>query len=139
MSAAQDLVTAYLEWLKDNMSVREVEGWVEISTPFLDRHNDYLQIYVRADGDQLTLTDDSYVIQDLLGSGCDVSTPRRRELLERIVHAFGIQVENDELTVRATKANFAQRKHSLLQAMLSVNDLFLTSRSTVRTLFIEEV
>ena len=33
-------------WLKDKTTLREVDGeWVEITTPYLDRHNDALQIY----------------------------------------------------------------------------------------------
>lgn len=140
MNNPQDLVASYLHWLKDNITTRAVDGdWVQISTPFLDRHNDYMQIYVKADGSHLTLSDDGYVLSDLVASGCDVSTPRRKELLEQIVRGFGVNLSDDELTVSATMDSFAQRKHSLLQAMVSVNDLFLTSRHTVRGLFLEEL
>jgi len=136
---AHDLVTSYLQWHRQNITVRDVDGWVQITAPFLDRHNDHIQIYVRSDGDNFILTDDGYIINDLLASGCDVSTPRRRELLDQIIRGFGVHIADDELTTQATKATFAQRKHALLQAMVSVNDLFFTSRSTVRGLFLEEV
>lgn len=139
MSTAQELVASYLEWLKQNITAQDVGKWVQISTPFLDRHNDYTQIYVKAVADGLVLTDDGYVLGDLTASGCDVTSPRRRELLGQIVRGYGVQLEKDELTVRATAETFAQRKHALLQAMLNVNDLFLTSRSTVRGLFFEEI
>lgn len=139
MNTSQELVTSYLDWLKQNITVREINEWIQISTPFLDRHNDYLQIYVRSNGEQLTLSDDGYVLADLISSGCDISTPRRRELLDQIIRGFGVHLEKDELLTRATKSNFAQRKHALLQAMVSVNDLFLTSRNTVRGLFLEEL
>lgn len=139
MTTPQDLVTTYVDWLKQNITIRQVDGWVQMSTPFLDRHNDFMQIYVKADGDNLVLTDDGYVLNDLAASGCDTTTPRRRELLENIIRGYGVHLDHDELTVRATPATFAQRKHSLLQAMMSVGDLFLTSRSTVRGLFLEEV
>ncbi|MFZ5825499.1 MAG: DUF1828 domain-containing protein [Bacillota bacterium] len=139
MKPVHDLVASYLDWLKSTITVKDLDGWSQNSTPFLDRHNDYLQIYVKADGDSFLLTDDGFVLADLSASGCDIATPRRRELLTQIVNGFGLQVEDDELTTRATTSTFAQRKHSLLQAMISVNDLFLTSRSTVRGLFLEEV
>lgn len=139
MTTPLDLVTAYVEWIREHITVREVDGWVQVSSPFLDRHNDYMQIYVKAEGENLVLTDDGYVLNDLTASGCDIDTPRRRELLENIIRGHGVQLDHDELTVRATPTTFAQRKHSLLQAMLAVGDLFLTARSTVRGFFVEEV
>lgn len=139
MTVGQDLVASYLDWLKKNISVREIADWMQISTPFLDRHNDFMQIYVKAEDGSLLLTDDGYVLEDLAASGCDVDSPRRRELLETMLRGFGVKLDAGEITARATMDTFAQRKHALLQAMLGVNDLFLTSRSTVRGLFLEEI
>ena len=41
------LLGQYVAWLKDRTSLRQLNDWVEITTPYLDRHNDYLQIYAR--------------------------------------------------------------------------------------------
>jgi len=41
------LLDQYSAWLRDKTNLREVNDWVEITTPYLDRHNDYLQIYAR--------------------------------------------------------------------------------------------
>jgi len=41
----QGLVNEYARWLREKTQVRQVDEWVEITTPYLDRHNDYLQIY----------------------------------------------------------------------------------------------
>ncbi len=53
MTTAQEierLLNDYRAWLKDRTTLREVNGaWVEIRTPYLDRHNDALQIYVRSE------------------------------------------------------------------------------------------
>jgi len=43
----QVLLDKYLQWLKDKTVLRQVNDWVEITTPYLDRHNDYLQMYAR--------------------------------------------------------------------------------------------
>jgi hypothetical protein len=44
----QGLIDKYLEWLKDKTQLRQVtDEWVEITTPYLDRHNDYVQIYIK--------------------------------------------------------------------------------------------
>lgn len=55
---------------------------IEITTPFLDRHNDRLQIYATKSNGHFALTDDGYVIQDLQSSGCELKTKKRRALLE---------------------------------------------------------
>ena len=45
------LVAAYLAWLKAKITVREINGVCEITSPFVDRHNDRLQIYVKKKDD----------------------------------------------------------------------------------------
>ncbi|MCH7701302.1 MAG: DUF1829 domain-containing protein [Planctomycetes bacterium] len=138
-TSCQELVDEYLRWLKENISAHDINGVCEITTPFLDRHNDRLQIYVRRDHDSLLLTDDAYIVSDLELSGCPLDTPRRNELLKTVLAGFGVKREGDELVVRANLHNFGQRKHSLIQAMLAVNDLFTTSKAYVRSLFLEDV
>ncbi len=69
------LLSDYRAWLKDKTILREVNGsWVEITTPYLDRHNDALQIYARGENGAYVLTDDSYTIHDLEASGCNLNT-----------------------------------------------------------------
>ena len=111
----------------------------EITTPFLDRHNDHLQIYIKATDEGLVLTDDAYTIQDLLLSGCDLSTKRRSSLLDTILNGFGVQRVEDELIVQADESNLPQKKHNLIQAMLAVNDLFVLAQPTVVAIFREDV
>ena len=37
----------YADWIRINFEIHEErDGWVSITTPFLDRHNDNLVIYV---------------------------------------------------------------------------------------------
>ncbi|MEX2238948.1 MAG: DUF1829 domain-containing protein [Dehalococcoidia bacterium] len=133
------LLDEYTQWLRDKTYLREVGDWVEITTPYLDRHNDRLQIYAsRSNGDFL-LTDDAYVIQDLKLSGCELDTKKRRELLDMTLNGFGVQREGDAIQVRASSGNFAQRKHNLTQALLAVNDLFYLAEPSVRSLFMEDV
>jgi hypothetical protein len=77
------LLTDYQTWLKDKTPLRDVNGsWIEITTPYLDRHNDALQIYVRRDEAGFILTDDSYTIHDLEASGCSLNTDKRQRPVE---------------------------------------------------------
>lgn len=133
-------VDEYLKWLRDKTSLRAIDNeWVEITTPFLDRHNDYLQIYARRDNGQYTLTDDGYIIDDLLQSGCSLDSPKREALLKMTLAGFGITQKENRLEVQTTSQDFGRRKHDLIQAMLTVNDMFALARSSVESLFYEDV
>ena len=139
MMGVQALLDQYRIWLGDKTTLRQVKEWIEITTPYLDRHNDCLQIYAkRADGGFL-LTDDGYVIEDLEQSGCKIEGGRRRTLLDTTLNGFGVQLNETALEVRASRDNFALRKHNLVQAMLAVNDLFYLASSAIASLFYEDV
>ncbi len=136
----EKLLTDYRTWLREKTSLREVNGsWIEITTPYLDRHNDMLQIYARADNGGYLLTDDSYVIHDLEASGCNLNTDKRKDLLRMTLNGFGVRMNNQALEIHASAENFAARKHNLIQAMLAVNDLFYLASPVVESLFFEDV
>lgn len=134
------LLSDYHAWLKDKTAVRTINGeWVEITTPYLDRHNDALQIYARHENGGYLLTDDSYTVHDLEASGCGLNTEKRHDLLVMTLNGFGVKLNADALEVHATPENFPVRKHNLIQAMLAVNDLFYLAKPVVETLFFEDV
>lgn len=135
----EKLIDEYVTWLKDKTVLRSVRDWVEITTPYLDRHNDYLQIYARAENGSFVLTDDGYTVRDLRLCGCNLESARRQELLRMTLAGFGVQLHDDALQVHASKDNFAPRKHNLVQAMLAVNDLFYLASPVVTSLFYEDV
>ena len=133
----EKLLGGYREWLRDKTTLRELTGeWVEITTPYIDRHNDALQIYARAENGGYVLTDDSYIIHDLEASGCGLHTEKRQDLLSMTLRGFGVKLRNEALEVHATADNFALRKHSLIQAMLAVNDMFYLAKPVVESLFL---
>ena len=133
------LLSEYYVWLKDKTALRQIDQWVEITTPYLDRHNDYVQIYAkRADGGFI-LTDDGYIIDDLEQSGCRLESSKRQDLLRLTLNGFGVQIDGKALQVHASPENFALRKHNLVQAMLAVNDMFYLAVPMVASLFYEDV
>lgn len=136
----QTLLDRYAQWLRDKSVLRAVDDdYVEITTPFLDRHNDYAQIYVRRDNGGFLLTDGGETIGDLRSSGCDIETKKRRDILTATLNGFGVQRDGDALVVKATSQSFPLRKHNLVQAMLAVNDLFYLAVPVVANLFLEDV
>lgn len=137
------IIDNYIKWIKDNTSIKMVEEGLscEITTPFLDRHNDHLQIYVIKKGSEYILTDDGYTISDLAMSGMDMkNSEKRQKILKTLLNGFGVSIgENDDLYTKANFTNIGQKKHYLLQAVLAVNDMHVLSRENVYSLFKEEV
>ncbi len=139
MPSVQTLLDEYWKWLRNKTTLRETDNYVEITTPFLDRHNDYLQIYVKRRNGELVLSDDGYILEDLELSGCKIDTPKRQALLKMTLDGFGARRNLKALEVNASTDNFALQKHNLLQAMLSVNDLFYMASPIVESFFYEDV
>lgn len=129
----------YYRWLEEKTHIQELEGeWVEITTPYLDRHNDYLQLYVKKENDNYLITDDSYIIEDLLSSGVTLSA-NRQELLKTTLVGFGVYLEGNNLFIKTSREHYPLKLHNFIQAMLSINDLFYLSPSHVSGFFYEDV
>lgn len=133
------LVETYAHWLKEKVKVKKIGDVCELTTPFVDRHNDYMQIYIKATPSGVVLTDDGYIIRDLEISGLEFNTERRRNELNNILNGFGVKLHGDCLEVEARPDNFPQKKHNLLQAMLAINDLFVLTPAKVASFFKEDV
>lgn len=116
------------------------EDYLKISTPFLDPHNDEIEIYVQKSGDQIKLTDDGYTIADLVSIGLEINTEKREAHVRQIVNGFGVKWEADgQLTVTTTARDFPQKKHNLIQAILAVHDLSVMGQTHVMQFFEEDV
>lgn len=138
-SEIESLIDKYYRWLKENTLVKSVLGVTEVTTPFLNRHNDFIQLYVvGADSNTFTLSDLGSTIQDLEMCGCDVLKGHRFTLLNQTLNGFGVKLKGRELYVEAQKETFCWAKHSLLQAVLSVDDLFYSAKPNVEPFFFED-
>ncbi len=136
-----DVAGAYLDWLR--VRVREEalsEDITELTTPFLDRHNDRLQIYAERRGDNhFVLSDDGYILAELKSSGVEARGQRREELFGEILRDYGVQLRGTELQVEAPVAKLGQCAHNLVQAMLSLDDMFVLAQPKVETIFFDDV
>lgn len=133
------LIEAYIAWLRRGLSVEDIESGCELTTPFLDRHNDHVQIYALKKDGKVFLSDDGYILSDLRTSGLDMSTPKRKIVIDSVLNGFGVRLEGNQLVIEASERNIGQRLHSLIQAMLAVNDMFVMAQPRVATFFWEDV
>ena len=134
----QKLIDDYATWLKQEITFEKVGEYYEITTPYLDSANDYLQIYVRQIGDDIYFTDDSATIRNLKMAGFQF-TPARKSHLQRILNQYGVRLDGDELICKAPANSFAQKKHLFIQAMLRIDDMFAISKSKVASLFLDDI
>jgi hypothetical protein len=139
------LIDRYTAWLKQFSTEEEIEGgWTVLSLPFLDRHNDHLQVFVRSPrSGGLDITDDGQIIRDLDRTGCNLQArTKRRTIAEKILRNHGLQtdlLDSGELKVTSMNGDFPQKLHGLLLAMLALDGLASVSPANVVSLFKEDV
>ena len=134
----QKLIDEYAAWLKREITFEKVGEYYEITTPYLDNANDYLQIYVRQIEDEIYFSDDSATVRNLKMNGFQF-TPTRKAHLQKILSQYGVRLEDDELICKAPVNSFAQKKHLFIQAMLRIDDMFAVSKSKVASLFLDDI
>ncbi len=136
----KELIDSYVTWLRQKINYKEINGHFEVTTPFVNHINDQIQFYLkRDDRDRIFMTDDGDTLNNLEMAGVDVSTPARQKELQTILNGFGVMLKGNELITMATIATFPMRKHNFIQAMLSVDDLFIVASPKVESFFLEDV
>jgi len=137
----QKMINDYTNWLKNEITYNNYGEYIELTTPYFDRFNDYLQIYVKQDAaGKITLTDDGYIIGNLLSSGVSFrSGSKRKWLLDKIIRNYSLQLVDNAITVTASSHDFPQKKHSMVQAMLAIDDIYEVSQENVKNFFIDDI
>lgn len=136
------LLNNYYAFLKEKtlVSANGSSDWVEISTPFIGLFNDAVDIYAKKEGNKIILSDDGNTLRDLQLSGLEISrSPKRKEILDRILINYGVQITNEELTTEATERDFPQKKLNLISAIFETSDMYYLARHTVAPVFKEDV
>lgn len=140
MMECTDFISIYTNWIKANSAQRIVNGYTEITTPFLDAHNDAIQFYVQRNGNEFFFTDDGYTITDLEMNGINAFSGKRKELLHSLATTMNISIDQGAITAKAADpSQVAQTEHLMIQAMLKIGDMFLLSSSQIRGIFLEDV
>ena len=135
-----ELKEKFVNWLKDEIYVKNIGEYTEITSPFLDRYNDYLQIYVKLqNNNELILSDDAYTINNLKMAGIDIDSAKRRKILDNFLNKYRVELINDELTIKSGVEDFPQKIMFLMQAMLNIDDMFMLSQSKIVSLFLDDI
>lgn len=134
----QELIDNYAEWLRHEITFKKTGEYYEITTPFLNSANDYLQFYVKQEDNEILFSDDGDIAHDLELNGLSL-TSARKKLLKQLVSSYGVQLDGRELVAKGPISMFPQKKHMFVQAMLSVDDMFMTSKGKVSSFFLDDI
>ena len=137
-----ELIDNYYDFLKGRTSVITETGtdWAVISTPFIGLFNDTLEVYAKKENGKILLSDDGVTIKNLELIGSQISrSPKRKDLLDRILLNYGIQMLDGEIVTEANENSFAQKKHNLISAISEMNDMYMLAKHTVASVFKEDV
>jgi hypothetical protein len=142
MNWINTLMDNYYAFLKEKtlVSASDSSDWIEISTPFLGLFNDTVDIYAKKEGSKIILSDDGNTLRDLELSGLEISrSPKRKEILDRILINYGVRISNDELITEATERDFPQKKLNLISAISETADMYYLAKHTVASVFRDDV
>lgn len=137
-----ELIDDYYAFLKGRtLAVTETgTEWNVISTPFLSLFNDTIELYAKKDEDKILFSDDGVTLKNLELVGSIISrSPKRKDLLDKILLTYGVQLKEEELVIEATEVNAAQKKHNLISAISEINDMYMLAKHTVASIFKEDV
>src|SRR5699024_322362 len=84
-----------------------------------------------------------HILDELTMLGIDIkSSQKRSEFLHTTLNTFGVHhnEKTDELFTTFNVVNeYPEKQHRLIQCMLRVSDMLLTSRNSVISIFTEEI
>ncbi len=136
----KDLIESYISWLKQKINYKEINGYYEVTTPFVNHINDYIQFYLKRDEkDHIYMTDDGETLDNLEMAGVDINSPARKKEFDSILNGFGVVLKGNELMTMATPQTFPMRKHNYMQALMAVDDLFVLASPKVESFFLEDI
>ena len=123
-----DLVQRYEKLVHDSMSIRNdlPNGWCAISTPFLDSDNDGLVVYVKREGERITLSDDFYILswlRPVYGDSSEESKKRNRQAIQVICSYQILVTPEKEMVMETDVEHFASSFHFFLRAMMAASDI----------------
>ena len=137
------IIEEYAEWIKNNSFVRNISDgkYCAITTPFMDRHNDHIDIYItKTESGSYLLTDDGDTISDLMITGTFPNTPKRRQIINTTLNGFGVSTDGDASFVEVQgTGDLPKKKHNLIQAILAINDMYMMSQENTYSFFKEDV
>lgn len=137
----ENLQESYTKWATKKIKFTNLEDSIKIITPFVDLYNDAITLYLSQNGNKFTIDDDGYTLSELDILGINFNKKgRRKQFLENTLNNFGISLNEDILSIHTEdELDIPNIQMRLTQAIITINDMLMTSHSNVSSIFIEDV
>ena len=140
MELIEQKMNEYFNWLKQSYKYKKMDSSTEITTPFRNHLNDFIRIYVDfLPYKSIILSDDGLTLNELKMANINTKTKARNRIIQSILNQFNLSLKDDEIIAHVKNESFAQSKHDLIQGILKIYDLTITSKNNVSSLFYEDV
>ncbi len=122
-------IEMYLDFLKKNTIIEnrtehiQSEEIVEMSLPFLDRHNDYITlIVVKQEYNNYCISDNAYTLNDLETCGVNVNAKNNQWFLMRSLlnHGISLDRKNNEIYKITNEVGIPASIQSMLQGIMEI-------------------
>jgi len=126
------LQNRYWDWVRAETTVSDLGGIYEITTPYLDRFNDCIQLYAKViDSDRILITDGGETLEDMSLSDYSLSSGKWTPIFQEILNGFNISLnrQDNSLCAECSVHDFPVVAHNIIQAILAVNDVSYISTS----------
>ncbi|MCZ9310656.1 DUF1828 domain-containing protein [Weissella koreensis] len=131
----------YYKWLQQDLIFSDLEnGFISISTPFVDSNFDNINLYVEViNQNQIKVTDLGYTIFNLESAGIILNgrTKTKNMIIDDTISKLGINLTDGVLSITTTLDHFAQSKNRLLQGVMRINDILFLNKSNIKNSFSE--
>lgn len=138
----EKLSELYVKWNKENIQIENHGDFVEIITPFVDNHHDFIHVVMFYHNGQIILSDDGFTINELELYEIDYKkSSKRTEFLTQTLNSFGVKMSDaSELFIEVDSlGNYPKKLFNFLQCIVRISDMLLTNRNTVANIFFDEV
>lgn len=141
MDNAKLLRNSYYKWIKSGISFDDLQdGYVSISTPFIDENYDSINIYAKVKNNNLIhLSDFGFTLFNLeaIGIKIESSYKVRWHIFQSILETFAVNFDSfsGSLYIDTDLTNFPTAKIRLMQAILHVQDISYLNRHNVKKSF----
>jgi hypothetical protein len=117
----ESYIEKFHEWFKEEVRIKELDDFCEITVPFYDHRNQFLRIFMTRIDNDFILTDKGKTLSLLLES--ELLQFKKSKLVSAFkptLRRFGVRVLKGELVVKACYDDFFLKLHNLIQVMIFV-------------------
>lgn len=137
-----ELSSLYAKWNQENIQLTDHGDFIEITTPYVDNHHDFIHVIMFYKNGRLILSDDGFTLSELALLEIDYKkSTKRKDFLNQTLNSFGVKISAEsELFIEVESIeNYPKKLINFIQCIVRISDMLLTSRNTVTNIFFEEV